>query len=1200
MLNQTIYHLIKSTDEIIQNTFTVSLDKCTERSTGEVDRRNTEIQVYLRPKAGFPAELVEHLPAFSDGRSFVKAINRTAFFNKKTSQGSQPQRTPRAFASTLDEVSPTSHQPIRPESIGHTIHPTSVNSSEEEFNQMWSAAQELGIPLSPNTLSSFKDGKKKAGTRAPVVKRWTDAAWLGPQPSKELVQNSEAQVITSLTVQILYFVRAALLTFTDIAGPLCKGGSDFIGNAPASDVYSALDLMRVWSLNNFVDFVKYWKDFPMASFLNNPLPPVPACWSAAGYRDCFAIFGGRVGDFYRRLCHPAPIQHPDHVQLFRAVFTISQSKRGFAPVPESFVQEAYEKHAKILSTPPPSSSPEDMSEFKSFLTIFFRNFQPRGLIRHLTKLEGSSSASTSKGRQAGGAREAIRQAVKEKLERVDDSLVRMVSTDQGLIEERGIPPPTEREWLSIACQPIDKTELAYQLDHMADGEVLQAFDTGNKLEILCSPNAPLVAKVVALREPAKVRIITKMEGLSSFLSTPLQKALWNYLQQFPQFALTGRPLDESMLYDLLKSEREFPWSDPEYIEQKGNFMLNQFVSGDYRSATDLLYLQYTLAVIEHVNSLLVDDDKELAKHHLAVLSPQLLVYPGKTGIAPLLQKNGQLMGCILSFPLLCIINLFTYVKSLPDPVKTQVLRGQLSMKKLPVRVNGDDILFRAILKQYQHWQRSAASVGFQLSQGKNFRHPTCFMVNSTPITLKDFHLPHYTLAVRNGSYGYGRGLTNLSWADVEEIPEEDMLLRDGFPEILGFLNIGLLLGADSKVDTRGNRRLVPLNTWYNSSVVPSMNPLRSHNLFLHYHADTLRRLTRFGRHTLNIFAHPMLGGLGFKVPTGVEPRFSEVQRTIAAKLLDAAKTNLVTTVADHPIRPFVTLTNLTKPEMGLGTLGENRLVATLLDAPIGPLVPGLELFEPDTNIPFTPLTQSRIDPDEPDYVMNCRLSAASLRELLKTANHQRTKMLDLDQMTDFPYRVVQITDFDKFVQGASYRHNVSRVIGVKAEPLPFVDTPFVDRSIDQPPTALPPDVRLPGVEVDLSGLFEGSWEWSLSSERRLQAHHLNSLLVDASGPRPMPVTPPSHEESPVVALEEAVEEWETVEFPSLPPPPKLLRQTQELTNLGLQAVVDPVTNEVLSYSRVELPRIERNHVGTRRFNNRRAFLKSQDLWQGPV
>lgn len=1200
MLNQTIYHLIKSTDEIIQNTFTVSLDKCTERSTGEVDRRNTEVQVYLRPKAGFPAGLVEHLPAFTDGRSFVKAIQRTVFFNRKTSTGNLPERTPRAFSKTLDEVSPTSHQSTPSESIGSTIHPTSVNPSEEEFNQMWSAAQELGIPFSPNTLSSSNGVKKKAGTRAPVVKRWTDAAWLGPQPSKELVQNSEAQVITSLTVQILYFVRAALLTLTDVAGPLCKEGSDFIGNAPASDVYSALDLMRVWSLNNFVDFVKYWKDFPMASFLNNPLPPVPACWSAAGYRDCFAIFGGRVGDFYRRLCHPAPIQHPDHAQLFRAVFTISQSKRGFAPVPESFVQEAYEKHAKILSTPPPSSTPEDMSEFKTFLTTFFRNFQPRGLIRHLTKLEGSASASTSKGRQAGGAREAIRQAVKEKLERVDDSLVRMVSTDQGLIEERGIPPPTEREWLSIACQSLDKTELAYQIAHMDDGNLLKVFGSSDREAILRSPESPLVAKVVALREPAKVRIITKMEGLSSFLSTPLQKALWNYLQQFPQFALTGRPLDESMLHDLLQSERVFPWNDPEYYEQKKNILLNQFVSGDYKSATDLLYLQYTLAVIEHVNSLLVGDDIELAKHHLAVLSPQLLVYPGKTGISPLLQKNGQLMGCILSFPLLCIINLFTYVKSLPDPVKLLVLQGQISMKRLPVRVNGDDILFRAILKQYQKWQRAAASVGFQLSQGKNFRHPTCFMVNSTPVILKDYNIPQFTLELRNGSFGYGRGASNLSWADVEEIPESDMLPRAGFPEILGFLNIGLLLGADSKVDTRGNRRLVPLNTWYNASVVPSMNPIRSHNLFLYYHSDTLRRLTRFGRHTLNIFAHPMLGGLGFKVPTGVEPRFSEVQRTIAAKLLDAAKTNLVTTVADHPIRPFVTLTNLTKPEMGLGTLGENRLVATLLDVPVGPLVPGLAPFEPDTNIPFTPLTQSRIDPDEPDYVMNCRLSAASLRELLKTANHQRTKMLDLDQMTDFPFRVVQVTDFDKFVQGASYRHNVSRVIGVRAEPLPLLDTSFVDRSIDQPPTVFPPDVQLPGVEVDLSGLFEGGWDWSSDSERRLQAHRLNTLLINGPDPRPVLVTDPPHEESPVVVSEETVEEWETVEFPSLPPPPKLLRQTQELINQGLQAVVDPVSNEVLSYQRVELPRLPRDHVGTRRFNNRRAFLKSQDLWQGPA
>lgn len=87
-----------------------------------------------------------------------------------------------------------------------------------------------------------------------------------------------------------------------------------------------------------------------------------------------------------------------------------------------------------------------------------------------------------------------------------------------------------------------------------------------------------------------------------------------------------------------------------------------------------------------------------------------------------LMKNGQLMGSPLSFPILCAINYVAYRSALKQYVRD--LGGdwtKAEMLEMPVRVNGDDILFKCNKHFYHsYWKPSVAAIGFTLSPGKNY------------------------------------------------------------------------------------------------------------------------------------------------------------------------------------------------------------------------------------------------------------------------------------------------------------------------------------------------------------------------------------------------------------------------------------------------------------------------------------------------
>jgi len=133
---------------------------------------------------------------------------------------------------------------------------------------------------------------------------------------------------------------------------------------------------------------------------------------------------------------------------------------------------------------------------------------------------------------------------------------------------------------------------------------------------------------------------------------------------------------------------------------------DEWFSVDYSAATDQLSWKYSGAIFRYITQDLDDVHRERA---LSVLGPHSLHYPDSTGVPVYKgeQTNGQLMGSILSFPILCLANLGVYLEVTDDHQSNWPHHQRLSS----VLVNGDDMLYAAPVSLWERHIETAGKVG---------------------------------------------------------------------------------------------------------------------------------------------------------------------------------------------------------------------------------------------------------------------------------------------------------------------------------------------------------------------------------------------------------------------------------------------------------------------------------------------------------
>jgi hypothetical protein len=219
---------------------------------------------------------------------------------------------------------------------------------------------------------------------------------------------------------------------------------------------------------------------------------------------------------------------------------------------------------------------------------------------------------------------------------------------------------------------------------MSRSEFVRACSTGIGIEMLPTRRVSLV------NDDGKTRIVSIATAKQSVLS-PLHHLLYDTISRRKCF-LKGEAT--------MNSFKEFSRTEGEV-----------FVSGDYEAATDNFNNLHSEFILEQIFRNCSSIPKQVQKLALCSLTGQLET---TTGRHP--QVAAQLMGNLLSFPLLCLTNYIALKMAIDRPV--------------PLRINGDDIVFRCTLEEFETWKRVVTDAGLTLSLGKTLVHSRYFSLNS--------------------------------------------------------------------------------------------------------------------------------------------------------------------------------------------------------------------------------------------------------------------------------------------------------------------------------------------------------------------------------------------------------------------------------------------------------------------------------------
>lgn len=203
---------------------------------------------------------------------------------------------------------------------------------------------------------------------------------------------------------------------------------------------------------------------------------------------------------------------------------------------------------------------------------------------------------------------------------------------------------------------------------------------------------PRECRVACVKDGGKWRIVTCNSYKQAVLK-PLHDTIYSHLSKKP-WLLRG-DAKRSSFRDFSRREGEV------------------FVSGDYEAATDNIPHDIYLAMLDAVRSSSTHVPSEVWDAAFGEVSKDLL-YQGRR----VTQRRGQLMGSFLSFPFLCLLNFLAFKYAVP--------------RHVPLRINGDDIVFRATPEEEKAWKSSVGGCGFTLSPGKTLTSDRFFTLNSTP------------------------------------------------------------------------------------------------------------------------------------------------------------------------------------------------------------------------------------------------------------------------------------------------------------------------------------------------------------------------------------------------------------------------------------------------------------------------------------
>jgi hypothetical protein len=268
-----------------------------------------------------------------------------------------------------------------------------------------------------------------------------------------------------------------------------------------------------------------------------------------------------------------------------------------------------------------------------------------------------------------------------------------------------------------------------------------------------------------------------------------------------------------------------------------------WLSADYKAATDNLSARLSAWILEQLTQ---GHPYEWRRLWQLVLAPHDCEYPSKSGVEPVRQTNGQLMGSILSFPVLCLANLLLFLWF----EKKCGRRATLKSACQSVLINGDDLVARINRSEFPIFQDLARRIGLPLSVGKTYVHEKVLNVNSTCYHYHTEHTPQKVCFLNTGLlFGQGKVMSHQE-ADGSEVVE--------------------------------TRHVTSTFNEYVQGALPGRQCEAAAD-FIRQNTETLQNECR-GR---NMFLPEALGGMGCVPPLGFSVKFNSGQKRLAKQLWES-------------------------------------------------------------------------------------------------------------------------------------------------------------------------------------------------------------------------------------------------------------------------------------------------------------------------
>lgn len=225
-------------------------------------------------------------------------------------------------------------------------------------------------------------------------------------------------------------------------------------------------------------------------------------------------------------------------------------------------------------------------------------------------------------------------------------------------------------------------------------------------------------KVARITEAGgKIRYVSAGDGHCYTALRPLQQAMLKCWKRQPESTM----LEDNLLTAVRRID--------------ANVKLPFWCSVDYEAATDLLKRDASFRCLVP----LLESNVPTSLLAWMSFGPGVMKMPDKSEFEHL---EGQLMGHVLSFPMLCTINRAVYHATISRWVlegpsileewgtETKSRTAIAAILLRNVKINGDDMLFKCTKSIYEIFLKVCTEVGFKISQGKNYLSSDFCMINS--------------------------------------------------------------------------------------------------------------------------------------------------------------------------------------------------------------------------------------------------------------------------------------------------------------------------------------------------------------------------------------------------------------------------------------------------------------------------------------